>query len=145
MSKYMTYVNSTQSKQSSSCAIIINDDKGNTHKKVLAFKDCTINKAEFNGINYVINSITESNPEIEINICNTYILSMLDKDNNNEWARSPTKNVEMVAALRKLIGENNVRIVFGTGSDMEKVKWWSKMVYRLPNGLPVGAKSPVGE
>lgn len=143
MAKYTAYVNAVQSKQNSACAIIINSDTGEAHKKVLALKNCTVNRAELHGITYIVNAINEPNPDIEICTNNTYILSMLDKGHNGEWARSPTKNADLVAGLRQLVGKHGIKVSFGAGPDMEKVKWWAKSVYRLPGGLPAGAKSPI--
>lgn len=143
MSNYNAYVYAHASKSNSACAILINGPNGQIHKRVLAFKNTTNNKAELQAIKYVVLAIDDQSPTIEISTTNTYILSMLDKDKNGDWARTPTRNAEQIRELRDLVGSNTgIKVVFGAGDTMEKAKWMAKAVFRLPNGLPKGAKSP---
>jgi hypothetical protein len=141
--KHKVFIHSTQSGSDAACAIIIVPDEGNILKKILPMKDCAKNKADLFGIKYAIAMVDNKNNEIIINIDNGYILGMVDVTKKGTWAKEPNKYQDLISDMREHINNKIIKIIYGTGPLMGKVKWWSQSVYRLRDGLPPNGKTPL--
>ena len=141
--KYNAFISSASSESDASCAIIIVPDKGEMIKKILPFKDCTANKADLQGIKYIDCAIQDDNADITINSTNAYIVGMVDKNKAKEWSKTPKQNEELVKYMREKVESKRIKIIYGSGIYIEKVKWWAKSIYRLKDGIPEGGKTPL--
>lgn len=141
--KYNAFIHSSQSKEDAACAIIIVPENGEMFKKILPMKDCSVNKADLFGVKYIVASINDPQKEIIINTDNGYIIGMTDCDKKGNWAKKPNKYEDLISDMRSHISSKLVKLIYGGGPLMEKVKWWSQSIYRLKDGVPPGGKTPL--
>jgi len=125
---YQAYVSTHPVDKDNSIFSVLIEGEQN-FQKTLALK-MPANQAEMIAICFAALAIKDQAAEIEIFTTNNYIISLLDKKEDGSWARN-SKYIDSVMRLREIVERPNVHISYGSGDNMEKVRWLAKAMDRL--------------